>query len=263
MKKTLFSGLMFCIVSLALQSQNFNNYYHQANAFFPMPPKYKPWAWFISPGLTHTVPTPGTQEKEYNQVPYTYNANGKLGFYLDAGMAKFFKYPGFFRYFDFGLNYKSFKGQETYFNPFVEGRGDFNDQYASAFINFNNIIEVSNPWFIQNAFGLNVDYRFSSLVVPSSGVGESFPSQYELNLHYKFSIGLMATKNLLIMPSIETPLLGVFSNVPWPYQKYFNSWYQPFIFSVRLLFLHASKEECPPVYAPGMMDGMTPDGMSK
>lgn len=130
------------------------------------------------------------------------------------------------------------KGQETYFSPLVEGRGDFSDQYALASFNLNNVIEISNPWFIQNSFGINADYRFSNDVLPSSGVNQQFPSKYELNIHYKFSIGLMATKRLLIMPSIETPLVGIFSNAPWPYQKYFREVrISLFIFSVRILFL--------------------------
>lgn len=90
--------IILFLVLLAVESsaQNFNNYYHQSNAFFPMPPKYKSWAWFISPGVTHTLPQPGQREYEYNQTKYNYNANGKLAFYFDAGAAKFFKYPGFF-----------------------------------------------------------------------------------------------------------------------------------------------------------------------
>lgn len=263
MKKFLFYTFLFLIVHQEVLGQNFNNYQHKGNSFFPTTERYKPWGWFVSPGATTMLTKPGNTQKQFDTTTYNFDPAGQWALYIDLGLYKLFKYPGFFRSMDFGIAYKGLRGKEEYYAPFIEGDGSFSDQYGSAFFNLNNVYEIGNPWFIVNSFGINADYRFANSIESSSGQKESFPSQIEANIHYKFSIGFMATKSLLVMPSIETPLVGFLSNMPWSYQNYFNSSYQPLILSIKFLFLGKAKDVCPPVYAPGMMDGMTPDGMSK
>ncbi len=245
-------------------AQNFNNYYRKGNSFFPEVTKYKPWGWFISPGLTYMFPKPGSHDKTLQNQTYTFNAKGSLGLYLDAGMYKLFKYPGLFRYMDFGVAYKSLRGKEHFESELTHGQGSFKDQYILGFFNLHNVIELSNPWFIQNSLGVNADYRFSQQYSPSSGISETVPNgNIEVNIHYKFSVGLLASKKFMIIPSVETPLIGLLFNTPWSVHPYFNSWYQPIIFSVRFMWLREAKDECPPVFAPGMIDGMRPDGFNK
>ncbi len=264
MKKLQLIIYVFFIYS-GLFSQNFNKYNYNHEAFFPTTEGYKPWGWLISPGITYTLTNPAKTDKTFNDTTFTFDPSGKIGLYLDAGLHRLFKNPGFFRSMDFGLAYKSLAGKEAYTNTLTQGAGtgSFNDQHGLAFFNLNNIIEISNPWFIQNSFGVNVDYQFAQDRVLSSGIQEKYPDKIIAQLHYKFSMGLFATKKLLIMPSIETPIIGFTPSLPKPYLEYFNSWYHPIIVSVRFVFLRPNKEECPPVYAPGLPDGFTPDGMGR
>lgn len=262
-QKHLFLLLFIWTFVFTARGQNFNNYQHKGDAFYPSTDRYRSWSWFIGPGATYMFPRPDKHQEQVGLDPYNYEADGKWNLFLEAGAHKIFKYPGFFRSMDFGLAYKGLSGKETYYSPNIEGDGSFSEQQALAFFNINNVYEISNPWFIQNSFGLNFDYRFGQSLQASSGFNEQFPGNMELNIHYKLGVGFKATKYLLVIPSVETPLLGFLNKLPFPNKYYFNSWYQPLIFSIRFVFLGKAKEECPPVFAPGMMEGITPDGMSK
>lgn len=242
-------------------SQSFNGGY---GSFFPKTDRHKPSGWFIAPGLTYTLTSPaGPTNHPYAPNEYEFDAKGKLGLYFELGRYKIFDYQYFFNYMDYGLAYKSIAGREDHsiiagspIGPL--GTGSFSDQHALAFINFNNIIELSNPWFIQNSFGLNVDYQFGQDRQGGLGQGDEFPGRFIAQAHYKFGIGFLASKKLLVIPSVELPIVSGLPNAPWPWLNYFNSSYYPLILSIRFMFLNEQQDVCPPVYNPA--GGFTPDG---
>ncbi len=256
--KRCFFLLAFTLFQSIGYSQNFNGSY---GSFFPKTDRYKKMGWFIAPGITYTFTNPNDSIIKGNTgSEVIYNPSGKVGLYLEAGGYKLFKFQEYFNYLDFGIAFKSLGGKETFTSTDlgISGNGEFSDQHGLLFLNFNSIKELSNPWFIQNTIGLNVDYQFSQNRSGGSLINEEFPDKIIAQIHYKFGFGFMATKKLLVIPSVELPIVSGLPNAPFPWLNYFNSSYYPAILSVRFLFLGDAKDECPPVFNPA--GGFQPGG---
>ena len=249
-------SLLVISVSTFAQKRGKKNYMNsrQTKTVFPDPFEYEINGWFLAPGITYTATLPGKQEKEINAVPTTIENKGKFRFYIGGGRYRFLEYWYLFKYMDYGLGYKWLAGEEST-NP--GSTNSFSDHHATAFINFNNIIDVSDIGFLQNTIGGNVDYQF---IQNRTGVG---PDNLIAQLHYKLGFGWKPTKKLLIIPAVEVPIVSFLPRLPNPTLNYFNSEFEPLIISLRFLFLRPKRDFCPPVYNPAMPTTTPADGVSE
>lgn len=226
---------------------NYGDMYGKKRAdAFPAPLQYKMKGWYFSPGLTLMPP----QTFSFVKDIITNESEGprsKMGAFLAIGRYKIFEYPGIFRYLDYGLAYKSLRGKE------VNTGEKFGDHFVSGHFNLNNSIHINKYSFIQNTLGINADYailRFNT--------GDS-PSAFITSLHYKFGFGYKVNKKLMIIPSIETPILNIL-----PFEQgrssmaYLSSRYRPMIISLRFLLLKEKFDECP--YVPPPPGGLPTEG---
>lgn len=216
--------------------------------------------WMLAPGLTYMVPF----RLKADDAPDV-NPNGRLAVYLEAGRWHLFPGGGnVFNYFDYSLAYKRLSGSEE----FGGVKGIFKQNYVLANFNINNVIQLSDYTFIQNSLGLNLDYKFSEQYDPELIVPTTDNTQPLLfSLHYRLGFGIKATKNLFIIPTLETPILN---GLEWENARsdygIFNSRYRPLIFSVRFAWTRKpGKGDCPPVYdgANGKKGGQNLDDMLK
>lgn len=213
-----------------------------------------------------------------NREAYSIVPKGRLGYAAELGFAHFPKWKGipikFLRksriwdYFDWGLGYKVFSGNEmTSTNELDafgvtidsnEGFGSFKLGMFSARISAHSLIyfgkkkiDKARKHFIDNAFGLNFEYRpstvdtiynggFSSYALP-----HKFQSPYNLQFHYSLGIGVRFNRAWMMIPTLEIPLLGIHEwnglNANW---NWFSSRYWPVLFKIKFIKLFERVPKC-------------------
>lgn len=231
--------------------------------------QYKMNGWYWGPGITYSLPTPSKHTKSFkdsqdNPFDVDFDPSGKFGLYLEGGRYKILQYSYLFKYMDYGLAYKWLRGTEDFSYPAGGGTGKFSDHFLLAHLNFNNVINITDNSFLQNAIGLNADYAIVKSRKPGFGSGEAYPAGFVAQIHYKIGYGFKVNDRLMVIPALETPVLNLY---PFEFPKsnlgYMNSRYRPILFSVRLLYLRPTGVECPPVYTPDFPDGIIPGGQDE
>ncbi len=240
----------------------------------PLDGKARRGGFYVAPGLTYTLPRFKNEEEEVfrggdTSYTATYDPNGRLGFYLEAGWFYATRDPIIVDYWDIGLAYKNFRGGEKYESTFMRadsaavfaGEGSFAERLITLHANANKFIQVRDYQFIQLSLGVNADYRLGSDYEHTADPllnNHSFPPDLMAQAHFKLGYGFKVSGNLLIIPAVETPIFSVvpedqgFGKLQW-----FSSTYRPLILSVRFLFLRSQKGfDCPPpVREPGGKKG--------
>ena len=265
MKKLLLYLALFyiCAHTIAQKDQlTYNRFAGQK--FFPSTLEYKASGWILSPGVSKLYFNNSSSITDnINTIDYRFTPNSKFGLYGEIGRYKIFKFGGFFKYLDYGLAYKQFSGSEKVDgSDGTEVQHTFTDQHITGHFNLNNIIELRNPFFIQNSFGFSLNYAFANSRTVGLNIGETFPDPGFAQLHYKLGLGIFAGKKLLVIPGVELPLMSAYPFGPIPTLRYFSSNYYPVIFTLKFLFLRTGRDDCPPVFAPGLPDGFVPDGQN-
>lgn len=221
--------------------------------------------WYIAPGVTYTLSRFKDSEEEVfrngdTSYTATYDPSGKLGLYLEAGVAWYTRDPVIVDYLDLGIAYKNLRGAESFVGQYartdsvaeVLGEGDFAERMLTLHFNANKFIPTWRYQFVQLSLGLNADYRLGNDYVHTGDSlmnRHSFPPDLWGQVHFKLGYGFKVTGRMLIIPAIETPIFSVvpedegrFGALQW-----FSSDYRPLILSVRFLFLRPRKGfDCPP-----------------
>ena len=216
---------------------------------------YRGLGWFINPGVTYML---GNSADDDNR-PYNLTPTGLPGYYLEAGMEHLFKkQQKAVHYFDWGLGVKHFGGQEKYS---IEGvsqatRGQFN--FGSAFLRagIHNVWQLNMYNFIDQSIGFNLDYRIyggnddENYLSPLASNNQN---KLVMQLHYQLGFGYKVRDGFFIVPTVQTPILTLVDFDDFnPSHHWFNSRYQPLIFTIKFAWLFP-KKGCPPV------DGMDDD----
>ena len=231
----------------------------------PLDGKARRGGFYLAPGLTYTLTRFNNSEEEVwrnadTTYSATYDPEGRLGLYLEAGWFLATRDPVVLDYWDFGLAYKNLRGGERSIGTLqrgevldtVQGEGAFAERLITLNVNANKFIQVGDYQFIQMSLGANVDYRLGndlehvgSTLLDMQGVPPDLIGQ----VHFKLGYGFKPRGNLLIIPTLETPIFSVvpedqgFGQLQW-----FSSRYRPIIFTIRFLFLRGPKGwDCVPV----------------
>lgn len=221
--------------------------------------------FYVAPGLTYTLPRFNNEEEEVfnagdTSYTVTYDPDGKLGLYLEAGLSWYTRDPVIVDYLDVGLAYKNLRGAEAYSGVYTRGdsasellaEGEFAERLLTLHFNANKFVPTWRYQFVQLSLGANADYRLGSDYAHTGDSllnGHAFPPDLVGQLHFKLGYGFKVTGNMLIIPTLETPIFsfapeddGHFGALQW-----FSSDYRPLILSVRFLFLRARQGfDCPP-----------------
>jgi len=215
---------------------------------------YRPLGWHVNLGLTYML---GNSANDDGQE-YNLNPTGLPGYYLEGGMEHLFKkIRKTVHYFDWGLGVKHFAGQELYELESLRDRGTFNFGSAFARAGIHNVWQLSKYNFIDQSIGVNVDYRiYGGKDNQAEGkylspLASNNQSRLVAQLHYTFGFGIKVKDGLFFVPTFQTPVLTL---VDWngfnPSHKWFNSRYQPLIFSLKMAWL-LPKSGCPKVFDNG------------
>lgn len=265
--------VLFLCHSLQAQKKGFGkkkpvSFQKHYNELLPKAPQYKLNGWHFAPGATYMLTPFVYQDRVFDETDvYRFDARvrgiGKPGLYAEVGRYRMLPYMPFFEYLDYSISYKSLRGSERANGQYVsvpaevpllpmeDTKGDFGFHYAELNFNLNHIWRISKYNFIQHSIGVNGGYAFlpNQTGFTVSAVAQDNPGRWNAQLHYKLGFGIKMRGNWLLIPAIETPILGA-----WPFENgrssmgFFASRYRPLIFSLRFFFMRpANTMDCTPV----------------
>lgn len=255
---------LILIFALLLSVSSFAQSGRQNRPLYQLGSKYNGNGWHFAPGVTYMMPNtlskneslliPGDQGTD-SLFYGDFSAKGKLGAYLEFGGQHFVDRPILFHYFDYGVHFKLFRGTEEFDGRIladssmlnVSNKGKFSQGFAGAYFNLNHILQLTDRSFLQFSLGANVDYKVINRF-DFEGIAGNIPvinaNNLQAQFHAKVGFGFKPESAVMIIPSIETPILNVSpfedgkSTLP-----YFNSRFRPIIISVRFLFFSQTKPE--------------------
>lgn len=223
---------------------------------FPIVPEFKQSGFYIAPGFTYMYPGSNHKDSINNdqQIPYETNPEGSLRFMLQLGYFRTFKEPFFWDFLEAGLSYKILRGEEEYHGDFsgfhesFDDKSTFEDQFAGVFFRATKVSQFSNYLFVTNSIGINGDY----LINENRKINGNFhntenigPESPIIQAHYQLGFGIKASKRILVIPTIETPILNI---LPFDNGKstleYFHSRYRPILFTIKIMFLRPDPLNC-------------------
>lgn len=254
------------VVALMLSTLSFAQMRKERGAVFPLDRELRNGGLMIAPGVTYFlgINESSSSENDGNtSIVRESSPSGKFGGSLQIGWFHSFEKNRIIDFLDFGVSYKLLRGQlttkftETNLNnnQVYEGESvlDFNDSHIGLFFNATKTIPLKQNIFMSHSLGLNVDHR---AIEGGEYSGDDriyfvdYPPIDIAQLHYKIGLGVRSFKNLLLIPSLETPILTFYpSDDLSPSLAYSKSNFQPILFSLQILFLRDDPVNCNnPVY---------------
>lgn len=249
-------------------------------------PPYTSKGWYLTPGLTYTA---GIDQSERitndtdTILVIDQNAIGRPGAFLQLGRFHVLD-NRWFQLFDYGLDVRWIRGAHertaeqriTQLDvadwPENTGTGSFGDLWLGLSAGVSHLGRLGNNMFISHTFGTNLNYavvrdlRFQGAYqVTSDFQHPAFSAQ----LHYKLGVGFGVGRGWYIVPTIETPALGVYAwNGGIPSLRFFDTYYQPLLFGLRIMRLDKLKNKPCPTDEPapgkkGKQNGLWDSKMNK
>ena len=255
--RTIFLIFLFLFNTIEIDAQ----YVRQKRDVFPVFGDFKRSGWLIAPGLTYSLGNFVNETKVFDfpsdsAYSIDFNPSGKFGVSIDLGRFYAPQNAGFIQLIDFALSFKLLRGKELFvaksFGNAQETSGTsvFTQGFVSGTIHFNNLKQLNDRSFILNGIGVNIDYNLIDNMAYNH-YGLSFPisqpSTLLAQLNYQLGYGFKAQKNLLIIPTLETPILNV-----WDFENgkstlsYFSSRYRPILLKIKFLLIDSKTDiKCP------------------
>ena len=206
-------------------------------------------------------------------IDYTFDPAGKVGFFIEAGMAHFPKKQSqlskrlktiLVSYYDWGLGLKMINGAENvtanYYNlggqviSTLNETSDFSNAYLYGRFSAHRNFYLGKKYFIDNGIGINADFRFFSsstndaIITTFEPLGNNSPVVIQLN--YSLGFGIKLSRRSFLIPSIALPIVGLHD---WrsgcAALKWYHSNYVPIQAQVKWIYLFKKVQKgCPAVY---------------
>ena len=274
-----FFAIIFSLIILEGYSQGYGK---KNKDCFPQTPRFEKSHWYFGPGITYTNSLLGPREVTGTSIAdTTYRSklthNGQVGFYGEFGRYYLIEKLYFFRYWNVGINYRWIKSGEQFTNELVvgdaatalvTGQNSFSDHFVNLHTEINGVNLLGDKSFLQHTLGLAAGYAVGSKRTYTNtlpGLTENTGSKIHGYLYYRLGYGFKSNKKLIVIPSVEIPVLNLYSfNKSRPDMAYFNSGFLPITISIRFFLFRAYRlKNCPPVDAIGLPEGFDPDEPSK
>lgn len=237
--------------------------------------EYRSFGIQLSIGPTFTLPTrpsPITTlyPSEGRSYQLTTTPKGIPGIFAEIGMihlptkrsklSQKLKYI-FISYIDWGIGFKMYNGTETtridQLDPLTndviatsEQTGKFSNLFASARVTVHKNFYIGKKYFIDNGFGVNVDFNFKRDEASgyTSWVNQAVPGRHYFHqpliaqIHYELGFGFRLSRRSMLIPSVQVPIFGInewrkgASDFKW-----FDSNYYPMLVKVKWTYLFEKK----------------------
>jgi hypothetical protein len=248
-----------------LSIQSFGQHHRGYNDVFPSFGNFERRGWIVSPALTYMLPqlkAPSERVFFPGGAAYDidYNPAGRVGVGLEVGRFHVIDNSNLISHVQLNVGIKVLRGVERFeatlanetglLPGVVRNEGAFSHSYATMSFIASNIQQFSRTGFIQNSIGINGDYRIGAASTYNKAglpIDLATPTQFIFQANYSLGIGFRVSGNILIVPSVETPIVNIYEYEDLKSTlKIFNSRYRPFIFKVSVLALDNKPDrKCP------------------
>jgi len=239
--------------------------YQKQEDIFPSFGEYEKKGWIIKPSVTQTVggfkdPVDRLWVGSDSVFDINYNTKGKTALGLEIGRFYAIENSRLISFVDFSAGVKLLQGAEEFeavlddpdrSTPYVlSGGGIFQHTYATASFSATNAKPLSRKIFLRNTLGINGDFRvqdkrdYNTRGMP---IQQEYPTRFIFQAHYKIGIGITLTDNMILIPSVETPIVTFYEYDDMKSTlSVFRSRYRPLIFRLTLLILDKKPDrKCP------------------
>jgi len=239
-------------------------YHKKKPDLFPGIGEFSNKGWYITPGVTYMAGF-GSSERHAlggdTLMIQVEEPAGKFGAFLQLGRFHAVE-SRWLTYIDYGLDVRWLQGLhnrrlETRLgadNPdwlVAEGGGSFSDLWVGLSFNATVAKPLTKTVYLHHSLGVNANYAVLRSLNPSAVHGisttEYQPPVVNGQIHYKLGVGFKLGRGWYLIPSVETPIIGVYAwNGAIPSLKYFDTYYQPILIGLTIMKLDRSKPgECP------------------
>ena len=237
----------------------------QSRDIFPSFGNYQRKGWLVNAELTSMLrPVKDPQARIWLGSDTVYDIGfqprGKVGVGLEIGRFYAIDNSWLISYVDFSLGLKVLRGVERFtatlddpdrLQPYTrKGEGTFSHSYITASFNATNSIPIARSIFLNNTLGINGDYRFADVYTYNDQgipMNLNMPEKFVFQAHYSIGVGFKLNQNLMVIPSVETPILTFYQYDDLKSTfAIFNSRYRPLIFRLTFLVLdNKADRKCP------------------
>ena len=269
-----YSGIKIFVITFLLVLMGFQlcaqvgGYIPKRPDVFPRSSQYATSGWYFTPGITHTFGFANSERMNLGGDTIRVQHEkplGHTGAFVQLGRFHTLK-SRWINFVDYGLDVRWLRGlhtRETELRTDAEnpewltqnGAGHFNDLWIGATVNASFARHITNTVFVSHSLGVNANYaavRDLAFSGPYDPLADGDPPVFNAQLHYKLGVGFKLGRGWYLMPTIETPIFGIFAwNDAIPSLKYLNTYYQPILIGIQIMRLDRGKPEDCPTEGPG------------
>ena len=187
---------------------------------------------------------------------YEVTGSGKFGYGIEGGWFHSFENPRLFHFIEASAAYRVFRGQAdhqgTLFNTLEStdfaSKNTYDVQMLVASARAVNVKQLGKFSFLTTALGANFNYKLSDSYKRSSEYPldrENFIDDMTLQLHFQIGFGMRLSRQLLMIPTIETPFITAYPIEELsPAFPFFDARYQPIIIGLKFMILREDPANC-------------------
>jgi hypothetical protein len=211
--------------------------------------------------------TMASSNKLASSLLSTQSQAGKIGGNFEIGLAHYnmkspkYSFGRIVDYFDYGLGFKYFRGEEKTTISLVDalgretgekvdGLGKMANGYIGARFSVHKLIYIKKtPLYLDNYLGVNGDYLLlqkDQTYANMNPTNQYFSKSLSVNLHYGLGLGIRLKKGSYLMPGVYVPILA-FEEFGKEAIHWFSSRYYPLTCQIKWTYLlnkRRSKTSC-------------------
>ena len=212
--------------------------------------KYEPVGWYVGAGICKMIPRPAREDLTgYNEQDDTlfsgsYERNGGVGIFLEAGRHHFFRQSAICNHADYGLTYHAAKGSENFSGVPNCSASMFNVKYLGITGHLTRNAPLSDRVWFHLGLGLRCEAGIIRRNSQGAFYGVNFKQPHFLHGQSTLRIGMgwKPEPGIYLVPSLEFSILNVF-----PFEgavgtlPFFNGRFRPVFISLRVMWLNGKK----------------------
>lgn len=236
-----------------------------ARDVFPFTREFYNGGFYISP--LATISFGNKIDGTFTSADTTYNyentGRGKWGYGIEIGWYQTFEKSRFIDYVEGGLGFRRFAGAAEHKGDLAintvpvsafESDNEFAINTVTAVVRVVDVKQLKANRFFTYGLGANFNYTIADDLERETDYPNSFEENQNgtfLQAHFQIGYGFKVSETLLIIPTLETPLVTAYPTDDLnPAFTFFSAKYQPLIIGLKFMIMRKDPVNC---NAPSLM----------